>query len=103
MAAAAAAALDSSGSDGETNQQDGWRDWGVEGDQAIAVGVGEALKHAADSVYDEMEEEIVAAAGRGEEPTNSMIHSSTEYKPDTLDYSRALNRRPGAVVRHRTT
>lgn len=61
-----AAELNSSISDGETNPQHGWRGWGLKDAQAIAVGVRKALTHAADSVYDEMEEEIVAAAGRGD-------------------------------------
>ena len=67
---AMAAALNSSNSNGETSPQHTWPGLGLEDAQAIAVGVGNALKHAADSVYDQMEEEIMATAGRGDEPTN---------------------------------
>ena len=65
---AVTAALNSSGSNDETSpSQHGWRGWGLEEDQAIAVGVQGAMAHAADSVYDEIEEEIVASATRGDE------------------------------------
>lgn len=60
-------ALNSSGSN-ETSPEHDWRGWGREDDEAIAVAVEEALRHAGDSVYDEIGEEIVAAAARGDEP-----------------------------------
>lgn len=65
-------ALNSSGSN-ETSPGHGWRGWGREDDEAIAIAVEEALTHAGDSVYDEIGGEIVAAAARGDEPTHSLV------------------------------
>lgn len=43
-----------------------WSGWGVEGDDAVSLAAMDALVGAADSVYDEMEAELVEDSARGE-------------------------------------
>lgn len=43
-----------------------WSGWGVEGDDAVSLAAMDALVRAADSVYDEMEAELVDISARGE-------------------------------------